>query len=202
MPDVRLIATPSRQALLAEFKGRLGHAVPGARLLAEGVLGAESSIDFVALEPLGRVVLVLVGDRGDDLELVARGIAQRAWVKARLRDWVQLAPLSGLSGDADVRVLLACPAFGAEAAAAIRAVGSEQLAAVSYRCVRNGAGFEVLVEHPFAMDEDASEQLPPVPAPEPAPEPGSIDLPEPPVFRTGLSDNDLGLSPEELREFE
>jgi hypothetical protein len=196
MPDLRLIAPPPRDELIGQLRGRLGHAVPGLRVLAERLLGADSIIDFVALEPTGRVVLILVGDRDDDLELVARGLAQRAWVSARLGDWTQLAPNLGFEPEAEVRVVLACPAFGTEASAAVRALGSGVMTAVTYRCVQNGTGFEVLLEHPFAMD------------PEPTGEPiGSREMPasnesKAPQFRTGLSDIDLGLTPEEQSEFD
>ena len=196
MPDLRLIAPPPRDELIAQLRGRLGHAVPGLRVLAERLLGADSTIDFVALEPTGHVVLILVGDRDEDLELVARGLAQRAWVSARLGDWTQLAPNLVLEPDAEVRVVLVCPAFGVESSAALRALGSGVMTAVIYRCVQNGLGFEVLLEHPFAMD------------PEPAGEPvSSTQPPAPsssgsPSFRTGLSDADLGLTPEERSEFE
>jgi len=196
VPDLRLIAPPPHDELISKLRGRLGHAVPGLRVLAERLLGADSTIDFVALEPTGRVVLILVGDRNDDLELVARGLAQRAWVSARLGDWTQLAPNLGFEPNADVRVVLACPAFGVEASAALRALGSGVMTAVTYRCVQDGVGFEVLLEHPFAMD------------PEPAGEPVATTPPPTPrsngpaSFRTGLSDADLGLTPEERSEFE
>lgn len=196
MPDLRLIAPPPRDELIAQLRGRLGHAVPGLRVLAEKLLGADSTIDFVALEPTGRVVLILVGDRDDDLELVARGLAQRAWVSARLSDWTQLAPNLGLTPDAEVRVVLACPAFGAEASTALRALGSDVMTAVTYRCVQNGVGFEVLLEHPFAMDPEPAGE--PVESAKP-PAPTSSD---PPSFRSGLSDADLGLTPEERSEFD
>ena len=196
MPDLRLIAPPPRDELLSQLRGRLGHAVPGLRLLAEGLLGADSTIDFVALEPTGRVVLILVGDHGDDLELVARGLAQRAWVSARLGDWAQLAPNLGLRPDAEVRALLACPAFGAEASAAVRALGSGVMSAVTYRCVQNGVSFEVLVEHPFAMDPDPADE------PESSSHEPDAASSSSPRFRTGLSDADLGLTPEEQREFD
>jgi hypothetical protein len=197
MPDLRLIAPPPRAELLAALRDRLGHALPGMRLLAEGILGADATIDFVAREPTGRVVVILVGDRDDDLALVARGLAQRAWVSARLGDWAQLAPNLALRPDAEVRVLLACPAFGVEAAAALRALGPDVAAAVTYRCVQNGVGFEVLVEHPFAdeLDDEPDEPAPRPPA-------SGASSGEAPAFRTGLSDADLGLTPDEQREFE
>jgi hypothetical protein len=195
--DLRLIAPPPRNELLAELRHRLGHAVPGLRVIAEGLLGSDSTIDYVALEPTGRVVLILVGDRGEDLELIARGLAQRAWVSARLGDWAQLGPNLAIRPDAEVRVLLACPAFGTEATAALRALGGAVMGCVTYRCVQNGTGFEVLVEHPFAMDPEPAEE--PERPPRRAPT-GPANDPAP--FRTGISDADLGLTPEEQREFD
>jgi len=177
-----------------QLRASLGHAVPGIRLIAEGLLGADAPIDFVGLEPAGRVALILVGGHGQDLELVGRGLAQRAWVEARLDDWIQLAPNLGLRPGAQVRVLLLCPAFAAETRAAIRAVGSDVMAPVIYRCVENGAGFEVLVEHLIA-DEPAAGGAPP--------QVGRAAAPvTPPRFRTGLTDADLGLTPEEKSEFD
>lgn len=190
MPDIRLISPPARTALLDAIRSRLGHALPGARILAEGVLGAEAPIDFVALEPGGRVVTVLVGAHDEDLELIGRGLAQRAWVAARIGDWRQLAPELGLARDAPVRALLLCPAFGSEARAALSALGPSSLAAVTYRCIANGAGTEVLLEHVDSATRDE--------APEPAPKPTERAN----QFRTRLTDADLGLTPEEQREFE
>ncbi len=92
LPDLSLTAPPARAELLAQLGSRLTELIPGARLLAERVLGADSRIDFIVAEPSGRVILVLVGEEGQDLELIGRGLAQRAWVEARLRDCLQLAP--------------------------------------------------------------------------------------------------------------
>jgi hypothetical protein len=154
---------------------------PGLRLVAESLLGADSPIDFVGVDAEGRTVIVLVGNPGGDLELVARGLAQRAWVQPRLRDWLQLAPHLGVRPEAGVRLLLLSTGFRAEsrAAAAALAPGAPEL--ILYRCVRNGAGVDALLE--------PLEIAPAAPAPT-AP------------FRTGLTDADLGISPEERREFD
>ena len=194
MPDLRFISPPPRADLLGQLRGRLGQAVPGSRLLAEGLLGADAAIDFVALEPGGSVVLILVGDRGQDLELVGRGLAQRAWVAARLGDWIQLAPNLGLRPDSEVRVLLLCPAFTPETRAAVEAIGAEVMALAIFRCVEDGSGFEVLVEQ-LGADEATAGDGARRPRPTAAPT-------EPEPFRTGLSDADLGLTPDERREFE
>ena len=105
MPDLALTAPPPRPELLRQLRLRLGDAAPGLRLLAEGLLGADSPIDFVGIDAEGRAVIILVGDPGGDLELVTRGLAQKAWVGPRLRDWLQLAPKLGVRPELGVRLL-------------------------------------------------------------------------------------------------
>lgn len=190
MPDLWPTAPPPRPELLRQIAGRLGALVPGSRLLAEQVLGAESRIDFVTLDPTGRVVLVLMGEEGEDLELVGRGLAQRAWVEARLGDWLQFAPDLGVRPEARVKVLLVCPSLRPETLAAAGQLDPETLELALYRCVRDRARVETLVEAVRPTPRELA-----VPFEEPAPFPV-------PSFRTGLTDADLGLSPEERREFE
>jgi len=182
--------------LLAQIRSRLGHAVPGSRLIAEGLRGADSTIDFVAVDPTGAVVLVLVGGHGDDLELIGRGLAQRAWVGTRLGDWAQLAPNLGLRPDAAVRVLLLCPAYRAESRAAIDSLGRSVLAAGLYRCVQDGTRIETLIEHLGIVDDEATAPAAVQRTSRPAPVRAAAP------FRTGLTDEDLGLTPDEKREFE
>jgi hypothetical protein len=115
-------------------------------------------------------------------------------VARRLGDWIQLAPNLGLRPDSQVRVLLICPSFTPETRVAVQAVGPDAMALAIYRCVENGSGFAVLVER-LVDDEPAT---------------GGTALPRGPTaapiqtapFRTGLTEADLGLTPEERREFE
>lgn len=188
MPDLSLSPPPPRAELLRELRARLPSAAPGMRVVAQGVLGEGASIDFVGIEPHGRTVLVLVGEAGGDLELVARGLAQRAWVEPRLRDWLQLAPELGLRPEAGVRLVLLCPSFGAESRAAAGALAEAAPVLATYRWVRNGSAVEPLVE-PLLDPTHAPPTAPLPPASAPVP-----------TFRTGLSDAELG--PEETREFE
>jgi hypothetical protein len=169
------------------LRARSGGLWPALRVIAEEVLGADATIDWVALEPGGRAVVVLVGEAGQDLELVARALAQRAWLEPRIRDWQKLAPRIGLRPEAGVRALALCPAFRSEALAAARSLGSDVLSLASYRCLRDGTGFSVLLE-PESSAPAATNGSGPAPPPEP--------------FRTGLSDFDLDLTPEERQEFE
>lgn len=188
MPELTRCDAPPRRDLLRMLRASAAQQWPAWRVIAEDVLGAEARIDWVALEPGGRACAVLVGTEGEDLELVALGLAQRAWLGPRLRDWLQLAPRIGLRPEAGVRALLLCPAFRGEAVAAAGALGPDALLLATYRCLRDGSGVSVLVE-PLASPGALSE---PAPARAVSVEP----------FRTGLSDLDLGLTPDERREFE
>jgi hypothetical protein len=188
LPDLSLTTPPHRNELLRLLRLRLPEAMPGLQLLAEGILGADSRIDFVGVDSEGRATLVMVGEDDGGLALFARALAQRAWVADRLRDWLQLAPALGIRPEAGIGLILMSPGFSAETRAAVRSLGESAPQLTVYRCVRNGAGVETLLE-PVA-DGTASPAPRPSPAPESAP------------FRTGLSDADLGLSPAERSEFE
>jgi hypothetical protein len=187
MSELSLTPAPPRPELLRQLRGRLHELAPGLRVVAESLLGAaDTRIDFVGIEASGRVVLVIVGAGEDDLALVARSLAQRTWVESRLRDWLQLSPGIGLRPEAGVRVWLLAPRFRGETLAAAQAAG--QVALGVYRCVRNGAGSDALVE---AVAEPSE------------PEQAAAAGPRVAVqFRSGLSDVELGLTAEERREFE
>jgi len=162
------------------------------RIVAQGILAEDARVDFVGIEPNGRVTLVLVGEAGEDLELVARGLAQRAWVEQRLCDWLQLAPDLGARLEAGIRVLLFCPAFGSQSRGAAAALGPDAPEFSIYRCFRNGSAIQTLVE-----DLGIQSREPRRPRPVQAQPPATR-----PVFRTGLTDSDLGLSQDERTELQ
>jgi len=173
------------RARMAEFGGAL-------RVIAENLLGADAPIDWIALDERGEVAVLLLGQAGRELELIATGVAQRAWVAARLRDWLQLAPNLGLRPEARVRLLLIGARFDGTARQAAAALSDEGIELWSYRCVRNGTAADVLLEriagsvHPDSRGARARS---------PAPPPTS-------AFRSALSDAQLGLSAAERAEFE
>ncbi|MGE4605999.1 MAG: hypothetical protein AAEJ52_04585 [Myxococcota bacterium] len=187
MADVELAAAPPRAHLIERLRPRLGELVPGLRVIAESLLGADSKIDFVAIEPSGRVVLILVGESGEDLQLVGRALAQRAWVEPRVRDWIQLAPSIAARPVAGVRVLLLCPDFCAQTEAAVASLGNDVVSLARFRCLRNGADLHLLFE--------GTPGAPAAPADPP-------EMSALPPFRTGLTDEDLGLTDEERDSLE
>jgi hypothetical protein len=188
LPELAPCDAPPRRELLRLLRASAAGLWPAQRVIAEDVLAVASTIDWVALEPGGRACAVLVGGQGEDLELIARALAQRAWLAPRVRDWLQIAPRIGLRPEAGVRALLLCPEFRSEALAAAGALGPDVLSLASYRCVRHASGVAVLLDPIRSVDSTAESVETKLQTPEP--------------FRTGLSDLDLGLTPDERREFE
>ena len=164
---------------------------PPLRILAEDVLGADSSIDFVAVDPDGRVILILIGEDGEDRQLLTRALAQRAWVRPRIRDWLQLAPNLELSANAPVVASLLCSSFSADTRVAAADLGSDVLELCTLRCVQNGSEVTVLLERLSQPDPAAGRAI-------------AVDLPpeRSTRFRSGLSAEDLQLTLEEIREFD
>jgi hypothetical protein len=160
------------------------------RVLAEGILGEGARIDFVAATGDGSLLVVLIGEKGRDLELVALGLAQRAWVAARLPDWLQLHPALPVRPGAEVESLLLCPDFRESARSAAASAGSGLRLGV-WRWVGDGPDRAAIVDE-IGVQAPESAARPPGSA-------GAAGDADPP-FRSGLTDEDLGLTPAEIRE--
>ena len=170
-----------RQALRARL-GRLGAPL---QIVAEGVLGEDDQrIDWVAVEPGGRVCVVLVGGPEDGEALLARGLAQRAWVQARLGDWQQLAP--GLAARADLRprLLLVAADFSRVTRRAAQEADAEGVGLARFRWVPadEGRALDLALEPLGARSA----------APDAAPAARGPAAPLTSVFRSGLDERDFG----------
>jgi hypothetical protein len=186
--ELRRALIPPRSELLGLLSARLAEIVPGWQPLAEDILGADLAIDLLGSDPSGHAVLVQIGEAGEDLELIGRALAQRAWVAPRVRDWLQLAPGLPLRPEAGVLAVLLCPAFRPEAVAAAHSLGPASPILGTYRVFRDGSGLEPLLEAVGAATQiERPLQAPPHAAPAP--------------FRTGLTDEDLDLASDEQAEF-
>jgi len=183
LPELRITGAPPPDARRRALRDALGELVPGWRPLAENVLGADTRIDWVGRDGAGSCVIALIGRKGGDLALVAEGLAQRAWVSARVADWAQIAPEAGLRVGAEVGVVLLAPQFRPAAIAAARAAAGPALQLALLRFVENGTGIAPLIE---ALGDGSDGEA----------VPGGAG------FRTGLSAADLDLTPEEHAEFE
>ena len=111
-------------------------------------------------------------------------------MRPRIRDWLQLAPNLELSASAPVVASVLCSSFSADTRAAAADLGPDVLELCTLRCVRNGSEATVLLER-LQPDPASGRPL----AVDPPPEAGT-------PFRSGLSAEDLQLTPEEIREFD
>ena len=192
----------ARGKLRSSLRRQLEQMQPPLRTLAENVLAEGSRIDLVARDPLGGLVVILIGEAGQDLALLTRALAHRCWVEQRIPDWLQLAPELELSSE--VHALALCPEFRPETIAAARAI--QPLVRLSrFRSLADCA--DPLLLEPVDLEPLEKPAIAPAltpaatpPAPQPAPAPR--DPPSHPgEFRSGLSESDLQITPDERREF-
>lgn len=196
MSELRPCEPPARDPLLHAISAELPAWVPGFRPLARDLLAEESRIDLVGVDERGAGVLVCVAGAGQALALLGRLLAWRRWLEPRLADWLKLAPGLPLRPELPIRGVLACPNFGPEARAAAAALEAGWLQLLRYRAVRNGSGVGLLLDAADASGRD------PIPSSAPVAELPHGAATAPSRFRTGLSDDDLGLSETEVAEFE
>jgi len=168
-------------ALRRELRSRLGRFGAPLQILAEDLLGEDDErIDWVAIEPGGRVCVALVDADGGDEALLARGLAQRAWVQARIGDWLKLAPSLAARADLRPRLLLLAPEFSRVARLAAREADPEGLRLARFRWRHASNGAPELALEPLAP--------PSAPGAEAVPETAPLAS----VFRSGLGDRDFG----------
>jgi hypothetical protein len=179
------VAEPVR--LRSRLRQGLAKLEPGLRVLAEDVLGLETSLDLVGADASGRLVLVLVAEPGRELEAIADALAQSCFLAPRVKDWRKLAPELPLDPERGVRALVVSPDFCARARAAAEAIGRERIELVRSRpATHDGAGELELRRATEGAAQPLAERSPRWPAGE-----GES------AFRTGLGDADLGLCPAE-----
>ncbi len=189
MSSLSIAPPPPHTQLIDRIERGLSEMGYGTRSIARDVLAADGPIDLVLADGQGRVVLVVVRDSGDAREILADGLAHRAWVAPRIRDWVQLAPDRGLQSEVAPQLLLIAPHFDDRVRAAVRSIDSGDIDLLRFRCLANGSGVNVVLEPIWVDGRDAR-----------SPDDHSPPLSTP--FRSGLSDTELGLSPAERAEFE
>ena len=161
---------------------------------AEALLGAEAPIDLVARDPGGRAAVVQLAAPGEELAAVALALAQRAWLEPRLADWRQLAPERRLRPELGVRALV----VGGEFPAAARAAAGAGVELWRAAALRHDGQVGLLLAR---IDDGPGPAAPPR-----AGRPNGAGLGPrgalASVFRPGGSEDELGLSPAERREFD
>jgi hypothetical protein len=176
------VAEAARVRLCRQLRARLGQLGVSFQILAEAVVGDEDArIDWVAVDPSGRAwVVLLAPEEAETPSLLVRGLAQRAWLEARLPDWRQLAPELPARLDARPRLLLIAPGFPRWVQVAAREAdpGGISLARLRWGAA-DGPGEPGLepVEPPAAAARGT-----------PQPVPSRLAS----AFRSGLSDHDFG----------
>lgn len=167
-----------RRTLRSEFE----QLEPGLRVLAEDFLGLEAHLDLLATDAEGRLVLAIVAEPGRELEGIANAMAQAEFCAPRVRDWRKLAPDLPLRPEAGVRSFVLAREFSAPAVLAGAALGETRITLVRFHPGEEpGALHLQLLTRPRRR----------------------VDAPRPTRsgFRFGLTDADLGLTPEERSEF-
>ena len=167
-----------RAALRSELRPRLGQIGVSLQLLAENALGEEDEpIDWLAALPDGRALVGLVALAAGDGALLALGLAQRAWVRARIPDWQQLAPGLIVRPEVAPVLLLLAPEFPRLLRIAAREADAEGIRLVRYQWRTGRRGSELALEVADA---------PPAPSREARSAPRLVS-----VFRTGLNEADF-----------
>lgn len=154
------------------------------QVLAEGILGeGDGRIDWIAAEPTGRIWVVLVAGAGGDDRLLVRGLAQRAWVRARLPDWRQLARDLPASQDIPPLLVLLAPEFSRLVRVAAREADGDGIRLGRYRWQPGPRGAaDLRVERLAPLETSLRGDAPPA---EPVPK-GPLS-----VFKSGLTDRDF-----------
>ena len=196
LSEIRLTPPHSASELQAQIRAEVEHLEPAWRVIAEGVLGLEDRIDLIAIDGRGRLVVTLLGLAGDDDRmLLTRLIAQRAWVMARIGDWAQLAPELELDPEAPVRGVLMAPDFCAQTRESVAQLEDLGLELIRYTSLRSRGRPQLglsPVEISKARFSDTETRALGRGRSKPA---GS-------VFRSGLSEEDLGLPRLDRRELD
>ena len=122
MSGLRRVAPPPRARLLASLGALLPSLPEPLYLVAEQMVGLEGEIDAVARDGRGRAVAIRVAEPGQDLAAFTDLLAQRDWLEPRLRDWLKLSPGLGLKPELGVAALLLAGEFDARTVAAARSV--------------------------------------------------------------------------------
>jgi hypothetical protein len=119
---LRRVAPPPRARLLAGLGALLPSLPEPLYVVAEQMVGLEGEIDAVARDGRGRAVAIRVAEPGQDLAAFTDLLAQRDWLEPRLRDWLKLSPGLGLKPELGVAALLLAAEFDPRTVAAARSV--------------------------------------------------------------------------------
>jgi len=190
----------------SQLRARLRHALPSLEpdlhVIAEALPVRDGSIDLLAQNGQGELVIVLIAgkdDRDEAALLFVRAVATRDWLAADLPGWLQLLPDLEIGPTTPVRCLLLARHFDQTTRAAAAALPAKWLDLAIYRPFEHAGDTYLLLEHaPEVRNEPVTEgaQASRGPAPtalRPSPKAPTRQSPAP-TLRSGLSDSDFKLS--------
>ena len=193
LPDV--IAPPaSRNARIRTLRRELERLEPGLRVLAEDVLAQSSRIDLVATDGRRRVVAVAFAEPDGGSRALTTALAHRSWLADHVADWLKIAPDLGIDATAAVRTLLIATDFDPELVAAVAVLPAGWIELVRLvEIARGGQVHSELMPHAVPRRNGADPGAGAI---------GQRATAALPRFRTGLTARELGLSDEEIAQFE
>ncbi len=121
LPDVT-VAANSRTARLRVIRRELERLEPGLRVLAEDVLAHRSRIDFVASDAHKGAIAVVVAEPEAGSHVLATALAHRSWLLDHVSDWLKFAPELAIDASAPIRVWVIAADFEPELIAAAGAL--------------------------------------------------------------------------------
>ena len=143
-PDRR--QEPGRHALRRAIRHELRQLCPGLRVIGEDFLAEASPIDLLATSPHGELTTVRIGSTDEDRQLLTSALADLAWLRPRIEDWLKLAPELEIDPSAEIRAMLLCPAFHPDTCRAVEGLPVGAIELVRYHCVRRRGPLAVLLD--------------------------------------------------------
>lgn len=122
------VAPLDRQLVLECLETVLGAAPEPLRVVVREIQGLGGPIDAVACDADGTPVIVGIATPEQELDQLGHLLAQRAWLRPRIRDWLQLNPQLPFREDRPPRLLLLGALLAPATLAAAADLGDVELA--------------------------------------------------------------------------
>lgn len=137
---------PAAAALRRAVRHELRRLEESLQVIAEDFLAERTAIDLLARGSEGELVSIRIGRSGEDASLLTCLLADCAWLAARTRSWLALAPELDLDPTAPVRGLLLCPDFRQETRTASTGLADRPIRLLQYRCLQQQGQLAVLLD--------------------------------------------------------
>lgn len=177
-----------RQSLRRALQVALESVSPTIRVLADGFLAEQSTMDLLAVGGEGELISIRFVEPDEDAAGLTRALADLTWLRSRRMDLLKLAPGLGIEPSAEPRAALFCRTISAETRAAVDNFPADTVQLWCCRGMHRAGRSSLLIESvgngPATAELLALAPTLPLTAP-----------PSPSAFRTGLVDADLEPDP-------